>query len=502
VNRQSLIPPRARGAGKGFALVGALLGFLAVPAWADLVPDVVGLEADKALEMTRALGMEPRAEYSPDRPAGRVFSQEPGGLADRPRGTEVVLRIGGSAPAAPTPVPVPTPTPTPPTPTPSVPDPVPSLPPSDAQPLPPTGSGPSEPLPMPGPAPAPAPGPTVPDVAPPTPPTGGDWPLPAPTTTTPSPTPPSGTTAPGNATPEAAVNRQGPDLPNAIQMPQAEAQTALSRWRVNVEYTLASPTLVGRVVNQIPYPGESLATGEMVTIVVGIAQLPSLDYYVVPMVEGGDAGRALQELERVQMRASFRSVPSAPAQRGLVVSQNPLPGSVAPRGSEVIVRVGSGSPTTAAGAPVPSAAPVEPPPAQMPVAPPPTVPQPTPPQPTPPQPTAPMPVQPTPTPPPTPQIQLGRPSLLAPAADSTFPKNYGATFQWSAVQGAQRYEWELHSEQGGQWALMATMVVQETRYRPERMPAGRFRWRVRAVADNAISGGKGEWSDFLRLYMY
>jgi beta-lactam-binding protein with PASTA domain len=508
-----------------FAFAAVAAAFAAVPALADTVADVVGLPEAKATDMLKGMGFTSNAQYDEGKPAGIVFSQDPGGLADRPAGTSVTIRVGGKAPEAPKPPPTPPPAPTPaPAPKPPAEQPLPEPPTPPVEPKPEPAPTPEPPAPTPEPPaptpepPAPAPEPPAPGPTPaPTPPAGAPSDLPpagvtpvptgpVPLPTAPADTPPAGETppaiaptpsAPVGAKPEALPNREGPELPNTIQAPEAQAQRSLRGWHVNVEYTLASPQLVGRVVNQIPYPGEHLAQGETVTVVVGIAQLPSLDYYVVPMVEGGTMDRAQKELARIGFKPSWRAVPSSPDKRGIVISQNPLPGSVAEKGSDVIVRLGTGGGATAPMPPAP--APTEEPKPAEPAA------QPTPPSPTEQPPTPEPPIQqPGPAPtdqppaPPAPKVQLGTPSPIAPSEGSTFPRNYGATFRWSAVNGAAKYEWALQEEQAGQWKDSASQVVTETRYRPDHVATGRYRWHVRALAD----GVEGGWSDWFRLYIY
>ena len=114
-----------------------------------------------------------------------------------------------------------------------------------------------------------------------------------------------------------------------------------------------------------------------------------------------------------------------------------------------------------------------------------------------------MPVEPAapevPVAPPAPKVVLRVPSLVGPATGQSFPRAFGSTFQWKVVTGAKTYEWELQVEaEDGTWSTVTTEAVEGTSFRPKRMEAGRYRWRVRALAEEV----EGEWSEFFRLYMY
>ena len=52
--------------------------------------------------------------------------------------------------------------------------------------------------------------------------------------------------------------------------------------------------------------------------------------------------------------------------------------------------------------------------------------------------------------------------------------------------------------QSGAWQSVKTHPVGATKFRPDRIDRGRYRWRVRAVAGDS----KSAWSEFWRLYMY
>ena len=84
-------------------------------------------------------------------------------------------------------------------------------------------------------------------------------------------------------------------------------------------------------------------------------------------------------------------------------------------------------------------------------------------------------------------------------AGESYPRAYGATFEWSTVTGAKGYEWQLEREQpSGAWLSEDKATVQGTRHRPDRVQKGRYRWRVRANSGDRTS----DWSRWFRLYMY
>ena len=76
----------------GAALLALVL--FATPAFADTVPDVVGLDGDTAQQMVQDAGYVCDVRYDATRRAGLVFDQRPGGFANRPKGTSVAILVG------------------------------------------------------------------------------------------------------------------------------------------------------------------------------------------------------------------------------------------------------------------------------------------------------------------------------------------------------------------------------------------------------------------------
>jgi hypothetical protein len=297
---------------------------------------------------------------------------------------------------------------------------------------------------------------------------------------------------------------------------EAAARRALRAWQVRVEQSPSVPNLVGTVINQSPWPGRTLAQGQEVTVVVAVAGYPGTNWRTVPQVEGVRVEEAVRALRKAGFEVAACSWPSADAGYGVVVSQSPLPGSLHTLGAPVTVRVGRGSRAhfgTAPPQPTPEPEPAVPEPAPPtpsglgdPDAPPsgtgpspvePTAPEPEKPEvPVEPEP----PVQPEPEPPPAPpKATLGATRPVSPPAGESYPWRYGADFEWTAVKGAKAYDFEMEEElPSGAWRALPAQVFEATTYRPKTLPRGRYRWRVRATADDV----QGEWSSWQRLYMY
>jgi len=507
----------------------ALVGALGAVAHAGdaTVPDCVGLPLTEAQALLAKAGFEVAVKPAPGRPLGVVFSQSPGGLATRATGSTVELQVGG-------------PTNKPGMDLPKIgPKPKPEPKPDDGPPAGTRGDGPiSKPADDLGAPPAGA-GAVPVDPVPSTPvPTRGD-------------TPPSGTdtsgssqggvrAAPGSSAlvyegkaipPGSLPATQGPALPDVLNQPAARARRMLGRWKVKVEQSLALPELVGRVINQVPPAGMTLAQGEAVTIVIAVSSSAN-DAIFVPQALGKDWHQACAALRAAGVTPAPRSVPSSEAQRGQVLMQSPQPSSLVSPGAAITLMVGRGSGAYSADVvagpapeprpepkpeprpeptpePTPEPKPVDPvdegPPAGSGTTPIEPGPEPKPeprPEPTPEPKPEPKP-EPTPEPKPEPKPvvpQLAAPTLKSPPAGESYPYKYGADFSWSKIENATGYELELQEEQpSGSWATVSTEMVVAPKYRPSKLKRGRYRWRVRATGAEAA---QGKWSDFRRLYMY
>jgi beta-lactam-binding protein with PASTA domain len=505
------------------------------PAGPTTVPDVVGLAADAAEAMVREAGFEPRieaVEAAPGSQVGYAVSQDPGGLATRDAGTVVTIRVAGAKKAV-EPAPVATRR--------SEPRAAPAAPPAPSE-APPSGTIPELPEVAPppvavpaAPEPAPAPAPPEPPAAAPGAPTPGDLPA------------------------EPGLDLAGPPLPNTFGMSRQEAERALAGYQLFLEVTLASADMQGRVVEQHPVPGQTLKLGQPVTLIFGLASEPGPEYRQVPALEGVTPEEATARLARAGgYTPVFCTVPSRSDQAGRVVDSTPHRFSFLLKGEKVRVRIGRGTgeglpPPVTEPAPTPVPAPAEPstppsgelpspmeppapvappppqpppseplpgeppagplpapaepaptqpPPAEpAPTEPPPTEPPPAEPPPAEPPPAEPAPAEPAPMPFPTqpPKPAPGTTRLSGPAEGDSFPKAYGPTFEWQVVANADGYQWVLEAEDAqGTWREVRTETLIGTKFRPARLEAARYRWRVRALNGEV----PGEWTAWRRLYLY
>jgi len=498
------------------------------PAGDQTVPDVVGLDISKAQGMLTAAGFAFEVVRVEGEPSNLVVGQDPGGLALRPTDITVQIMVPGRE----------TPAPTPPARTaPPAIEPPPVAPPEEP---PPAEPAPVESLPV-----APPTGPPSGDAPP-----SGSLPVAPPLTESPPPTvvPAPAPTGPQEPTlpdlsslhAEPGPDLSGPALPSTFSLSREEAERKLAGYQLLMEVTLTSADMQGRVVEQIPVPGTNLALGQTVTLVFGLADEPGREYRQVPALEGLTPEQALAKLTKQGYTAAWCTVPSANDRAGLVVDSTPRRFSFLLKGEAVRVRIGRGTgevlpppakesrPTPGApngdeppsgslpptGTPVepPPAAPVEPPltvpvepppPAEPPPAPPaepppapPVEPPPAPPQ----EPPAPAPAEPAPTPflPQPNRPAPGPTKLTGPADSDSFPKAYGPTFEWLTVPNADGYEWELEEEIPGGWRASRNEKLIGTKFRPARMEAGRYRWRVRALNGDV----PGSWAEYRLLFLY
>ena len=309
-------------------------------------------------------------------------------------------------------------------------------------------------------------------------------------------------------------SRTGPELPAAVGHAEGEAAGRLAGWKVRVEHMVGIEDLVGQVIDQRPNPGETLAKGETVTVIVAVADLPSENHRSLPEV----AGKAYAEAAALLVKAGFVVSPELVVSakvRGTVLVQRPLGGSISEAGDTVVLLVSDGRGTAVAPPTAPVELPPTPapptelpptpptelpptPPAELPPTHPNTPPAGLPPMPPPPPQGAPVPPPGPPTPPPPPPAPPA-PQLIGPEAELAAPVAFGATFLWTPVPGATAYEWELEAEvKEGTWEKRASETVARTRYRPARLEKGRLRWRIRAISGKQ----QGKWTPWRRLYAY
>lgn len=95
---------------------------------------------------------------------------------------------------------------------------------------------------------------------------------------------------------------------------------------------------------------------------------------------------------------------------------------------------------------------------------------------------------------------LGMVTLYEPFDRASIPRNYGVTFTWSPVAGAEDYVFEISVNKDGNWQIADNDVIRGTSKRPSRVKGGYYQWHVRARGN----GGKvlGPWSEWRRLTIY
>jgi beta-lactam-binding protein with PASTA domain len=125
-------------------------------------------------------------------------------------------------------------------------------------------------------------------------------------------------------------------VPAVVGQPAAGAQSTLTKAGFTVKtqsVPVNNPTQNGVVQSQAPAAGTKQKKGTEVTIAVG-------HMAVVPAVRGLPEGAARNALDRAELRAAPRDVPADPAQDGIVVTQDPAPGTLQPPGSIVTIGIG------------------------------------------------------------------------------------------------------------------------------------------------------------------
>jgi beta-lactam-binding protein with PASTA domain len=227
-----------------------------------LVPEVIDLPETRAVALLASAGFETFREDVDGDPAGTVATQSPGGFRRAAPKSAVTIRVRrGTAAKAPA---------------------VPALP------------------------PAPAPHPVDPQGAPP---------------------PPQ----------DAAT---GLEVPNVLGKTENEAVLALSRWRVRVLVVLGTEGNDGRVVDQVPAAGTPLVEGSEIAVTVARRTIDPRAA-IVPSVVGLDGQVAERQMTGLGLVPLVTPAPSDPAGAGKVVSQDPAPGTVVAKGSNVALGVGA-----------------------------------------------------------------------------------------------------------------------------------------------------------------
>ena len=91
-------------------------------------------------------------------------------------------------------------------------------------------------------------------------------------------------------------------------------------------------------------------------------------------------------------------------------------------------------------------------------------------------------------------------ALLDPPQGKSVPRNFGVTFEWGPVPGAEEYEFEIMVDRDQNWVVADHDFVAGTVKRPSRVKKGAYQWHVRATKSHrTIFGG---WSEWRRLTIY
>jgi beta-lactam-binding protein with PASTA domain len=125
-------------------------------------------------------------------------------------------------------------------------------------------------------------------------------------------------------------------VPAVVGQPAAAAQSALTKAGFTAKtqsVPVNNPAQNGVVVSQAPAAGSKQKKGTEVTIAVGHMS-------VVPDVRGSPEAAARDALAKAGLKATVRDVPADPKQDGIVVGQDPAPGTLQPPGSAVTIAVG------------------------------------------------------------------------------------------------------------------------------------------------------------------
>jgi beta-lactam-binding protein with PASTA domain len=137
----------------------------------------------------------------------------------------------------------------------------------------------------------------------------------------------------------------GLEVPSVLGKTEDEALRALARWRVRVLTVLGSEGNDGRVVDQVPAAGTPLAEGSELAVTVARRTVDPRAA-IVPSVVGLDGEVAERQLTGLGLVPLLTPAPSDPAGAGKVVHQEPAPGTVVAKGSNV--SLGVGAPVTGA----------------------------------------------------------------------------------------------------------------------------------------------------------
>jgi eukaryotic-like serine/threonine-protein kinase len=132
-----------------------------------------------------------------------------------------------------------------------------------------------------------------------------------------------------------------PDVTGQDQVSATQTLTSAG-FRVRSRNQTSSTVQQGNVITTEPAPGSQEAKGSTVTLVVSSGPQTT----TVPNVLGQNQSDARAALQGAGFQVSVLTVPSTPANNGLVIAQSPLPNQSANQGSTVTITVGQSSTTT------------------------------------------------------------------------------------------------------------------------------------------------------------
>lgn len=157
-------------------------------------------------------------------------------------------------------------------------------------------------------------------------------------TVTPTPTATPDPTALPTATPTAVPVVR---VPEVVGQPFARAATVLADLGLNLQNEAEQETSAvppGQIIAQTPGAGAIVTTGYTVKVIVAVAPPPP----TLPDLRGQPIDLAQNNLSVLGLTAKITQVPNSIYPEGQVISQSPPPGSVVPRGSQVLLNVSAG----------------------------------------------------------------------------------------------------------------------------------------------------------------
>jgi beta-lactam-binding protein with PASTA domain/tRNA A-37 threonylcarbamoyl transferase component Bud32 len=144
------------------------------------------------------------------------------------------------------------------------------------------------------------------------------------------------------------VPSSGVTVPNVINVPQDQAAKTLQDAGFNVQvFTEASNTVQsGNVTRTDPAPNTTLSAGATVKMFVSTGA----NTVAVPDERGQTRASAIADLQAKGFQARVLERASSPGNAGLVIDQDPKPGTQAAPGSTVVLTVGAAPSTTTSSA--------------------------------------------------------------------------------------------------------------------------------------------------------